>query len=103
MEIKERQISSRSLWKLTFIMGGLGIILLLGNPNVRIFGNLMVLTPIIFWMYKLFIKNWAQSFQNTFLVSLENKYRKFLGFALSGFKPILFLGGTFFYFLVHSH
>ena len=96
MEIKERQISSRSLWKLTFIMGGLGIILLLGNPNVRIFGNLMVLTPIIFWMYKLFIKNWAQSFQNTFLVSLENKYRKFLGFALSGFKPILFLGGTFF-------
>ena len=96
MEIKERQISSKSLWKLTFIMGGLGIILLLGNPNVRIFGNLMVLTPIIFWMYKLFIKNWAQSFQNTFLVSLENKYRKFLGFALSGFKPILFLGGTFF-------
>ena len=96
MEIKERQISSSSLWKLTFIMGGLGIILLLGNPNVRIFGNLMVLTPIIFWMYKLFIKNWAQSFQNTFLVSLENKYRKFLGFALSGFKPILFLGGTFF-------
>ena len=96
MEIKERQISSRSLWKLTFIMGGLGIILLLGNPNVRIFGNLMVLTPIIFWMYKLFIKNWAQSFRNTFLVSLENKYRKFLGFALSGFKPILFLGGTFF-------
>ena len=96
MEIKERQISSRSLWKLTFIMGGLGIILLLGNPNVMIFGNLMVLTPIIFWMYKLFIKNWAQSFQNTFLVSLENKYRKFLGFALSGFKPILFLGGTFF-------
>ncbi|MAC62388.1 MAG: copper transporter [Flavobacteriaceae bacterium] len=96
MEIKERQISSRSLWKLTFIMGGLGIILLLGNPNVRIFGNLMVLTPIIFWMYKLFIKNWAQSFQNTFLMSLENKYRKFLGFALSGFKPILFLGGTFF-------
>ena len=96
MEIKERQISSRSLWKLTFIMGSLGIILLLGNPNVRIFGNLMVLTPIIFWMYKLFIKNWAQSFQNTFLVSLENKYRKFLGFALSGFKPILFLGGTFF-------
>ncbi len=96
MEIKERQISSRSLWKLTFIMGGLGIILLLGNPNIRIFGNLMVLTPIIFWMYKLFIKNWAQSFRNTFLVSLENKYRKFLGFALSGFKPILFLGGTFF-------
>ena len=96
MEIKERQISSKSLWKLTFFMGGLGIILLLGNPNVRIFGNLMVLTPIIFWMYKLFIKNWAQSFQNTFLVSLENKYRKFLGFALSGFKPILFLGGTFF-------
>ena len=96
MEIKEREIATKSLWRLTFIMGGLGILLLFGSPSVRIFGNLMILTPLLFWMYKLFIKNWAQTFQNTFLVRLENGYRKFLSFALSGYKPGLFLGGTFF-------
>ena len=96
MEIKEREISTKSLWRLTFFMGGLGVLLLFGSPSVRIFGNLMILTPLLFWSYKLFIKNWAQIFQNTFLVRLENSYRKFLSFALSGYKPILFLAGTFF-------
>ena len=96
MEIKDREISTKSLWRLTIIMGGLGIVLLFGNPGVRVFGNLMVLTPVLFWMYKLFIKNLAHAFQNSFLVRLENNYQKFLAFALSGYKPGLFLGGTFF-------
>ena len=96
MEIKDREISTKSLWRLTIIMGGLGIILLFGSPGIRVFGNLMILTPVLFWMYKLFIKNLAHAFQNSFLVRLENNYQKFLAFALSGYKPGLFLGGTFF-------
>jgi len=95
MEISDREISTKSLWRLTFFMGGLGILLLFGSPQTRIFGNLMVLIPILFWMYKFFIKNWALTFQNTFLVKLENGYRMLLRFALSGIKPYLFLGGTF--------
>ena len=70
MEIKEREISTKSIWRLTFFMGGLGILLLFGSPSVRVFGNLMLLTPILFWIYKFFIKNLAQTFQNTFLVRL---------------------------------
>lgn len=95
MEISDREMSTKSLWRLTFIMGGLGILLLFGSPETRIFGNLMVLVPTLFWMYKFFIKKWALAFQKSFLVRLENGYRKFLGFALSGMKPYLFLGGTF--------
>ena len=95
MEISDREISTKSLWRLTFIMGGLGIILLFGGPGVRVFGNIMILTPALFWLYKFFIKKWALAFQNGFLVRLENSYRKFLNFALGGYKPILFLGGTF--------
>ena len=96
MEIKDREITNKSLWRLTIILGSLGIILLFGNQNFRLFGNLMLLTPILFWMYKLFIKNLANTFQNTFLIKLENGYRKFLTFALSGYKPVFFLCGTFF-------
>mgnify|MGYP006149699437 FL=1 len=95
MEINEREISTKSLWRLTFFMGGLGIILLFGSPSVRVFGNLMILIPVLFWLYKFFIKRWAIAFQNTFLVRLENGYRIFLTYALSGFKPYFFLGGTF--------
>lgn len=95
MEISEREISTKSLWRLTFFMGGLGILLLFGSSETRIFGNLMVLVPVLLWLYKFFIKKWATSFQNTFLVKMENAYRKLLRFALSGVKPYLFLGGTF--------
>ena len=95
MEISEREISTKSLWRLTFFMGGLGILLLFGSSETRIFGNLMILVPTLFWLYKFFIKKWATSFQNTFLVKMENSYRKLLRFALSGLKPYLFLGGTF--------
>jgi len=95
MEISEREISTKSLWRLTFFMGGLGILLLFGSSETRIFGNLMILVPTLFWLYRFFIKKWATSFQNTFLVKMENAYRKLLRFALSGLKPYLFLGGTF--------
>ena len=94
MEISEREISTKSLWKLTFFMGGLGL-LLMGSEKTRIFGNLMILIPILLWLYKFFIKKWSINFQNLFLVKLENGYRKFLNFALAGPKPYLFLGGTF--------
>ena len=95
MEISEREMSTKSLWRLTFFMGGLGVLLLFGSAHTRIFGNLMVLVPILFWLYKLFIKKWSIRFQNSFLEKLENGYRKFLNFALVGAKPYLFLGGTF--------
>ncbi len=95
MEISDREISTKSLWRITIFMGGLGIILLFGSPNIRVFGNLMLLVPLLFWLYKFFIKKMALSFQNNFLVSLENGYRRFLSYALSGNKPFMFLGGTF--------
>lgn len=95
MEISEREISLKSLWRLTFALGGLGILLLLMGEKTRLLGNILLVIPTLFWLYKYFIKKWAVSFQNTFLVRLENGYRKFLSYALGGAKPFLFLGGTF--------
>jgi len=95
MEISEREISLKSLWRLTFALGGLGILLLLMGERTRLLGNILLVIPTLFWLYKYFIKKWAVSFQNTILVRLENGYRKFLSYALVGAKPFLFLGGTF--------
>ncbi len=96
MDVNERDISTKSLWRLTAILGSLGLILIFNTGALKAIGTIMLVTPLLFWSYKFAIKKWAQKFQNIILVSLENKYRQFLTFALKGFRPVLFLVGTFF-------
>jgi multidrug efflux pump subunit AcrB len=56
MEIKEREISTKSLWRLTFILGGLGVLLIFNTGVVRGLGTLMISISLLFWAYKYFIK-----------------------------------------------
>ena len=95
MDTAEKEIPSKLLWRMTAILGGFGLIFILLGEGFRGLGTLMTLIPLLFWMYKLVIKRLALGFQNTFLVWLENQYRKFLSFALKGVRPYLFLFGTF--------
>ena len=78
MEISEREISTKSLWRITIFMGGLGIILLFGSPTTRVFGNLMVLVPILFWLYKFFIKRMALFHLTLIFSNLEMMSRPIL-------------------------
>ena len=94
MEIEDREISQKSLWRLTFILGGLGTILVFNQGTLRGLGTLMLLTTVLFWAYKYFIKRWATHFQDVTLVSLERNYTKVLRFALTGRTPYFFLFGT---------
>lgn len=95
MDISEREINIKSLWRMTFFLGGLGLLLIFNTGTLRAIGTIMLITPALFWCYKFLLKKWAVKFQNTFLVALENKYRAFLTFALKGFQPVFFLVGTF--------
>jgi len=83
MEVEDREISQKSLWRLTFILGGLGLILVFNTGTIRGLGTLMLLTTLLFWTYKFLIKNWAVYFQNVTLVKLEKAYTKVLRFALT--------------------
>lgn len=94
MEIKDREISQKSLWRMTFILGGLGILLIFNQGTLRGLGTLMILTTLLFWAYKFFIKKWATYFQDVSLVRLEKNYTKVLRFALTGRTPYVFLLGT---------
>lgn len=94
MEIEDREISQKSLWRMTFILGGLGLLLIFNQGTLRGLGTLMTLTTTLFWAYKFFIKRWATYFQNVTLVRLEERYTKVLRFALTGRTPYLFLFGT---------
>ena len=94
MEIQDREISQKSLWRMTFILGGLGTLLIFNQGTLRGLGTLMLLTTLLFWAYKYFIKRWATHFQDVTLVNLENNYTKVLRFALTGRAPYFFLFGT---------
>ncbi|MDO7576941.1 MAG: efflux RND transporter permease subunit, partial [Flavobacteriaceae bacterium] len=94
MEIEDREISQKSLWRLTFVLGGLGLLLVFNTGTVRGLGTLMLFTTILFWAYKFFIKKWAVYFQNVVLVNLEKRYTKVLRFALTGRMPYVFLFST---------
>ena len=94
MEIEDREISQKSLWRLTIILGGLGLLLVFNTGTIRGLGTLMLFTTVLFWAYKFFIKKWAVYFQNVVLVNLEKSYTKVLRFALTGRMPYVFLFST---------
>ena len=95
MEISERQITLKGLLRLTLILGGLGLILIFNKGVFRGLGTLMIAITLLFWAYKYFLKGLASVFQNQFLPKLEKGYRSFLSVALKGYRPFVFLIGTF--------
>ena len=95
MEISERQISLKGLFRLTIILGGLGLILIFNKGVFRGLGTLMIAITLLFWAYKYFLKRLASVFQNQFLPKMEKGYRSFLSMALKGYRPFAFLIGTF--------
>lgn len=95
MKTDEENISKKLLWRITLIMGSLGILILIWGGPYRGLGSLMLFTVLLFWLYKYVLKGITHYFQNVILVKLENSYKRFLEFALSGKKPILFVVGNF--------
>ncbi|MEX0882739.1 MAG: efflux RND transporter permease subunit, partial [Cyclobacteriaceae bacterium] len=57
-------------------------------------GNLLFLAALLTIFNVFALRKAIRWFQNVFLVKLENLYEKTLHFALKGFKPYLFFGGT---------
>ncbi len=95
METEERVLSLKSLIRLSVILGGIGLLILIFGGTMRGLGSLMIFTALLFWMYKYFMKKWANAFQRTTLPWLEESYKRFLNYALTGWKPFAFFGGTF--------
>ncbi|MCH1518039.1 MAG: efflux RND transporter permease subunit [Flavobacteriaceae bacterium] len=94
MEIEDRELSKKSLWRMTIILGGLGTLLIFNEGTLRGLGTIMLLTTVLFWAYKYFIKGWATYFQDVALVRLEARYSNVLRYALTGRRPYVFLFGT---------
>ncbi|AXT61331.1 efflux RND transporter permease subunit [Aquimarina sp. AD10] len=95
MEVGEKVLTVKQLIRLSIILGGLGIFILLVGGQVRALGTLMIFTAIMFWIYKYVLKGAANFFQKRILAWLENRYQRFLAFALKGWRAYMFTFGTF--------
>ena len=95
MSTDEKIISKKSLRRITFIGLPLGLLVFFVGGPVRGLGTLMIVTIILLWLYKFFIKGWAINFQRKTLVALENRYKSFLQYALKGRRAWAFAAGTF--------
>ena len=95
MEVGERQLTRKQLIRLTLILCGFGIPILIFGGAVSALGSLMIVTALMFWLYRYVLKGAANFFQRRILTWLEDKYHGFLTFALKGWRPYVFSIGTF--------
>ena len=95
MTIEDKDMPLKQIVKITVIIASIGVLILLFGGTYRGLGTIMIFTAIMLWAYRLFIRNWANSFQNKSLVKLESWYEGQLRWALSKRKPYILSIGTF--------
>jgi multidrug efflux pump subunit AcrB len=94
MTIEDKDMPLNQIIKITAIVGVIGLLILLFGGTYRGLGTIMIFTAIMLWVYRFFIRKWANNFQNKSLVKLENWYEGQLRWALSGWKPQILSGLT---------
>ncbi|MCL6296209.1 efflux RND transporter permease subunit [Jejuia spongiicola] len=94
MTIEDKDMPLKNIIKISAIVGGIGIFIMLVGGSYRGLGTLMLVTVIMLWAYRLFLRGWANGFQNNILPRWERFYEKTLRAALSGRKPALITIGT---------
>jgi multidrug efflux pump subunit AcrB len=95
MTTEDKNMPLKSIIKLTIIMVTIGLLVFLFGGAYKSLGSLMVFTAIMLWVYRLFLRKWANGFQNNILPKWEHFYERLLRGALNGRKPILVSIGTF--------
>lgn len=94
MEIGEKELTTKQLLRISAILGGFGLFILIFGGAMRGLGTVMILTAILFWVYKYVLKKWALNFQKNTMVRFENWYERRIQHALKGKNVYWYFGGT---------
>ena len=95
MDVNERALSRKQLIRLSLVMVPIGVFMMITGDAVSGLGSLMIVITLMFWIYRYFLKWLATQFQTKILTRLENGYKRFLTWALGGWRPGLFVLGIF--------
>ena len=91
MSVEDKNMPVKRIIIMTGVMIVLGLLVLLTGGAYSALGTLMIFTAIMLWVYRLFLRSWANGFQNKVLPRLENWYERQLKSALSGWRPYALL------------
>ncbi|MBO6631380.1 MAG: efflux RND transporter permease subunit [Psychroserpens sp.] len=94
MTTEDKEMPLKQIIKITVILVSIGSLILLFGGAYRGLGTVMIVTAILLWVYRLFLRGWANGFQTKTLPKLENFYEKTLRGALSGRWPVAITVGT---------
>ena len=95
MSVEDKNMPAKRIITITIIMVILGLLVYFSGSAYSALGTLMIFTTILLWVYRLFLRNWANGFQNKVLPRLEAWYEKRLKNALTGWTPYVLIGLTF--------
>ena len=95
MTVEDKNMPLKQIIRISVIIGSIGILIFAFGGEKRGLGTLMIVTVFLLWMYRLFLRKWANKFQNDILPKWENFYENVLRWALKGKKPILITITTF--------
>ncbi|WP_282122845.1 efflux RND transporter permease subunit [Algibacter mikhailovii] len=94
MTTEDKDMPLKQIIKISAIVGGIGIFVFFIGGAYKGLGTLMIVTVGLLWIYRLFLRKWANGFQNNILPLWERIYEKSLRFALSGKMPQIITIGT---------
>ena len=95
MKVEDKNMPKKQLVKMSLIVAGIGLLVLLFGGEYRALGTLMLFTAGMLWVYRLVLRKMANRFQNKSLVKLENWYEGRLTSAFKKKRPYWIVGGTF--------
>ena len=95
MSVEDKNMPAKRIVVITGVMLLLGVLVLLFGGSYGALGTLMIFTSIMLWVYRLFLRGWANAFQNKILPRLESWYERMLRSALTGWSPYVLLIGAF--------
>jgi len=95
MSIKDIDMPLKKIIAISSIITIIGLLILLFGGAYKALGSIMIVTAILLWIYRLFLRKWANYFQKNILTLWESFYEKMLRSALIGKRPLVITISTF--------
>ncbi|VAW10497.1 Efflux system associated with Geranylgeranyl-PP synthase, inner membrane transporter (RND type) [hydrothermal vent metagenome] len=95
MEVGEKELKLKQLIRISILLGGFGLFIIIFGGAVRGLGTVMIITAIMFWVYKYVLKKWSSAFQKNAMVRFENWYERRIKHALRGGNVYWYFSITF--------
>lgn len=89
MKTQDQEMPMKRMLIITGILVFIGLLIIFFGGALRTLGSLMLTTAILLWAYRLFLRSWANTFQNKILPRWERFYEKILRISFKGWRPAI--------------